>query len=126
MCFCGGYERYLDALEAYATALEGRVNQPFPDGSYDIPFDVRLRAATTEFSHPRLGIVATNKHAIPITTEEAKELLSLRTRVEAGEADTRRVDWLNTQVVRIGAIVCDGPSGDTVRDVADAAMREGV
>lgn len=49
----------------------------FPDGSYALSLKLRLKAATTEFNHPRMGIVATNKHTMPITTEEAKRLLRL-------------------------------------------------
>ena len=53
----------------------------FPDGSYEHPLEVRLKGATMEFSHPRLGIKSTNKHYVPLTTEEAHELLALRARI---------------------------------------------
>jgi hypothetical protein len=66
----------------------------FPDGSYEIPLEHRLEAATHEFNHPRLGIAATNKHTTPITTEEARQLLSLL-RTASAPAGTPDV-WLFT------------------------------
>ncbi len=57
----------------------------FPDASYDIPLEHRLRAATIDFSHPRLGIRSLGKHTIPLTTVEGKLLLDLFLKSVASE-----------------------------------------
>lgn len=61
--------------------------QPFPDGSYEIPLERRLEAAATSFGgHPRLGLSPTDKHTIPLTTDEGAMLLTLyRALLNAGK-----------------------------------------
>ena len=50
----------------------------FADGSYDIPLERRLEAASQDGpSIPRLGISPTDKHMIPLTSAEGKMLLAL-------------------------------------------------
>lgn len=50
----------------------------FPDGSYEHPLERRLEVAALDgFSIPRLGITGTDKHAMPISTLEARRLLAL-------------------------------------------------
>ncbi len=50
----------------------------FPDGSYEIPLETRLEAAAQDGpSIPRLGIVPTDKHSVPLTSAEGRQLLTL-------------------------------------------------
>lgn len=51
---------------------------PFPDGSYEIPLERRLEAASVDFGgHPRLGLSPSDKHSIPLTSAEGRQLLAL-------------------------------------------------
>lgn len=69
-------ERYQSELVWHKD--EAEVSEPiFHDTSYAIPLGLRLKAATTEFSHPRLGIKGTGQHIMPITTNEARMLLRM-------------------------------------------------
>ena len=50
----------------------------FPDESYAFPLVQRLEAAAQDGpSVPRLGIFGDDKHTVPLTTAEARELLAL-------------------------------------------------
>ena len=47
----------------------------FPEGSYAIPLAQRVAAACEDgASIPRLGIIGTDKHSIPLTTAEARQI----------------------------------------------------
>lgn len=60
-----------------ASLSERDAPKPFHESSYAIPLEHRLKAATTDFHHPRLGIHSTGHHTIPLTTQEAVHLLAL-------------------------------------------------
>lgn len=81
---------------------------PFPDASYDIPLEDRLTAASADGpSIPRLGISGTNKHSIPLTSAEARELLRLLSAPAAARGEEKALAMREA-----AAKVCDGIAGD--------------
>lgn len=64
------------------------IGQCFPDGSYEIPLARRLQAASKDgASIPRMGIMGTNKHSIPLTSEEAAQLYALLVASPTGDRE---------------------------------------
>lgn len=63
----------------------------FPDGSYEIPLERRLEVAALDFGgHPRLGLSPSDKHSMPLTSAEGRQLLAL---LRAAGTGAEAVAW---------------------------------